>query len=301
MSFFCLREGLAAAPHTLCWGVRTLRLFLLGLMVLLLLFSTAAMDAASAACRLFVTNVLPGLFPYMTLALMLSSRMGTRLSPGALMLLGWCGGSPAGARLLRQRQDLAPRPRIRLMVSCATMSPMFLLGTLGMWLHSRLAGGVLLVSHLLGGLLTGLAAERLSHPPANPASDSSTAPSSAPLSFGEAVDAASRTMLLVCGTMMLLRIAAAVCGLLLPAVALPLMTMLEVTSGAWEIALLPLPLPLRTALLAGATGFGGLALALQNRAVLGSQALPWPRALLWQIVHGLLSFLLALGLMLLCG
>ena len=60
------------------------------LMLCLLLRAGTTMDAASAACRLFVTAVLPGLFPYMVLSQMLVSRM-KRLSPTLVMLLGWGG------------------------------------------------------------------------------------------------------------------------------------------------------------------------------------------------------------------
>ena len=58
------------------------------------------MAAAEAACALFVRSVMPGLFPYLTLSQMLVSRCGRNMQPGLLMLLGWCGGSPTGARLL---------------------------------------------------------------------------------------------------------------------------------------------------------------------------------------------------------
>ena len=67
------------------------------------------MAAAEAACALFVRSVMPGLFPYLTLSQMLVSRCGRDMQPGLLMLLGWCGGSPTGARLLAmQGQPSAP-------------------------------------------------------------------------------------------------------------------------------------------------------------------------------------------------
>ena len=52
-----------------------MRLLLPTMMLCLLLRAETAMSAASAACRLFVTAVLPGLFPYMVLSLMLVSRV----------------------------------------------------------------------------------------------------------------------------------------------------------------------------------------------------------------------------------
>lgn len=264
-----------------------MRVLLPLLMGWMLLRPGVAMEAASAACRLFVQSVLPGLFPYMTLSLMLVSRMGGQLPPWCLMLLGWCGGSPTGARLMAQRglQDK------RLAVSCATMSPMFLLGTLGSWLGSPAAGVCILLSVVLGSFLTGLMVRR------GDAAQTSAEP--VPLSFGEAVESAARTMLMVCGTMVMLRVLSALLTEHAAGLALPLTTLLEVTTGARAMAELPLPLPLRTALMAGATGMGGAAVLMQNRACYPKGLMPlWEQAL-WQAVHGAISFGLALGMMLL--
>lgn len=265
------------------------------LMFCLLLRADVTMTAASAACRLFVTAVLPGLFPYMVLSLMLTSRV-KRPSPGVLMLLGWGGGSPTGARLLPLCPGLTKHQRTRLAVSCATMSPMFLLGTVGGWLHSPLAGMVCLVSVIAGGWLAGCIAGIQ----ARTSNSEFRIPDSElhPLSFGAAVEQSARTMLLVCGTMVMLRVLAALAAKLLPSVlVLPLTTLLEVTTGSQSIAALPLPLPWRTALIAGATGFGGMAILLQNRAVYEEGFLSLGAQIGWQAVHGGLSFLIALGLM----
>ena len=278
------------------------------LMLALLLRAELTMSAASAACRLFVTAVLPGLFPYMVLSLLLTSRV-RRLSPGLLMLLGWGGGSPTGARLMAASPGLTQGQRVRLAVSCATMSPMFLLGTVGGWLGSAAAGAAVLVSVIAGGWLAGSMAgayaRRGEHCSPAPLSQrpplthqDGSSPHAESMSFGAAVEQSARTMLLVCGTMVMLRVFAALAGELLPAgLVLPVTTLLEVTTGAQEIAGLPLPLPMRTALLAGATGFGGMAILLQNRAVLPSGILPMGRQILWQGVHGGISGLIALGLM----
>ena len=73
-------------------------------------------------------------------------------------LLGWGGGSPTGARLMAMCPALTRRQQIRLAVSCATMSPMFLLGTIGGWLGSAAAGAVCLISTITGGYLAGIVA-----------------------------------------------------------------------------------------------------------------------------------------------
>ena len=269
-------------------------LALLLLMLCLLLRADVTMTAASAACRLFVTAVLPGLFPYMVLSLMAVSRV-RRMNPLLLMLLGWGGGSPTGARLLPLCTGLSRREQVRLAVSCATMSPMFLLGTVGGWLSSTAAGVVCLLSVIVGGWLAGLPAGLFYQ---EESGVSTVQTKYVPLSLGAAVEQAARTMLLVCGTMVMLRVFAALAAEVLPSSAtLPVTTLLEVTTGASEIAILPLPLPWRTALIAGATGFGGMAVVMQNRAVYPEGFLPLGVQLLWQAVHGVLSFLLALGMM----
>ena len=276
-----------------------MRILLMGLMCALLCCAPEVMDAASAACRLFVEAVLPGLLPYMVLSLMLASRFSGRIPAWGMLLLGWGGGSPAGARLLALREDMPRRQRIGLAAATATMSPMFLLGTVGGWLASPGAGLAVLVSVLAGGGLTGLAAYALAGQ--GRAAGETPPPPPAPLTFGMAVDQAARTMLLVCGTMVMLRIFARLAEIMFPAWALVLTTLLEVTTGVQAIASLPLPLALRTALAAGATGFGGMAVVMQNRALYPARFMPLAAQLGWQALHGGLSFLLALGLMQLAG
>ena len=122
------------------------------------------------------------------------------------------------------------------------------------------------------------------------------------MSFGTAVEESARTMLLVCGTMVMLRVFAALAGEMLPdALHLPVTTLLEVTTGTSAIAALPLPLAWRTALIAGACGFGGMAIIMQNRAVLGPDFMSLGMQAAFQALHGLISFLVALGLMCMIG
>lgn len=267
------------------------------LLVWLLSRSAVAMDAAQTAAHLFAASVLPGLLPYMTLALMLTSHLPTACPDWLLMLVGWCGGSPAGAQLIALRPDL-PRDRQRqLAVACATMSPMFLIGVIPVWLHAPAVGVRLLAASLVGAFLTACCAKKLST--AYPtAADCSAAPK--PLSFAEALTRAAETMLVVCGTMMLLRVLAALAGEFLhglPAAQLLLTTLLEVAGGTAAIASLPCALSLRVALIAAATGFGGCAILLQNRAAYPEGLFPVGEQLCWQLLHGVLSGLIAYGLM----
>ena len=128
----------------------------LGLIVcaaLLLVQPAITIHAASDTCALFAQSVLPGLYPYMILLLLLLDRLPASAPYPALVALGWGAGSPCGAKICAARQaKLSPRRLCRLYVCCGTMSPMFLYGTLGQWLHSPLAGLCILLAVLTGGL-----------------------------------------------------------------------------------------------------------------------------------------------------
>lgn len=273
-----------------------MRLWLMAMLGVMLLRPALVMDEASAACRLFVQSVLPGLLPYMTLSQMLVSRM-ERMNPLLLILLGWGGGSPTGGRLLGMCPEMDAGQKVRLAVCCSTMSPMFLLGTIGGWLGSSGAGVCVLVAVLAGGAAAGMLAGMMPRK----SGEAISMEKPAPLSLGQAVEQTARTLLMVCGTMAVLRVLSALAAeatkYLLPGLTLPITTVMEVTTGTAQIAGLPLPLPLRTALIAGATGFGGMAVMMQNRAVWPRRMLSLPEQILWQGVHGGTSFLMALGMM----
>ncbi len=313
---------------------------------LLLLRPGIALDAAGEACRLFALSVLPGLYPYMILLLLALAHLPPQAPFGALVALGWGAGSPCGAKICRARQDLWPPRRLRrLAVCCGTMSPMFLYGTLGRWLHNETAGLCVLLAVWGGGWL---AAQTIRPDPAPPRL--AAPPPAPPLTLGMAVEQASIALLTVCGCMVLGNVYSALIPALLPglpqSVRLGISCLLEVTCASQSIALLtvcgcmvlgnvysalipallpglpqsvrlgiscllevtcasqrlvqlPLPLPLRVGLLSGETGFGALALLLQNRA-LGPHGL-WPlrQQLGFQLLHGLLSALTGYGLALL--
>mgnify|MGYP003206229755 CR=1 FL=1 len=221
----------------------------------------------------------PALFPYLTLSQLLVSRCGRDMQPGLLMLLGWCGGSPTGARLLAMQGSRPHWEQKELAVSCATMSPMFLLGTIGSWLNSRIAGAIVLLSVLAGGCCAGRLAKRWTR-----VTSAEKVPEAAlsPVSFARAVEESARTMLLVCGTMTMLRVFATLTDFLPDA-----------------MRLLPTPLPLRIALLSAATGFGGCAVIMQNRALYPQGLMRLGEQLAWQALHGVISGALALGIALL--
>lgn len=265
----------------------------------MLLRPEVSLQAAADACALFARSVLPGLYPYMILLLLALDRLPAQAPYPLLVALGWGAGSPCGAKICAARQgSMDPRALRRLAVCCGTMSPMFLYGTLGQWLHSPRAGLCILLAVLAGGLAASAALPRGNAVPPPVAFSQA-----APMTLGAAVEKASITLLTVCGCMVLGNVLSALAPALLPGlpegVRLGLSCLAEVTTGSRALALLPLPLTLRVALLSGETGFGALAILLQNRA-LGPRGLMSPWAQLgFQLLHGLLSALTGYGLALL--
>ncbi len=266
----------------------------------MLLRPEVSLQAAADACALFARSVLPGLYPYMILLLVALDRLPAQAPYPLLVALGWGAGSPCGAKICAARQGcMDPRALRRLTVCCGTMSPMFLYGTLGQWLQSPRAGLCILLAVLAGGLAASAAL---------PGGGESRQPSSAfsqaaPMSLGAAVEKASITLLTVCGCMVLGNVLSTLLPALLPGLPqgarLGIACLAEVTTGSRALALLPLPLELRVALLSGETGFGALAILLQNRALGPRGLMPLWAQLGFQLLHGLLSALVGYGLALL--
>ena len=266
----------------------------------MLLRPEVSLQAAADACALFARSVLPGLYPYMILLLVALDRLPAQAPYPLLVALGWGAGSPCGAKICAARQGrMDPRALRRLTVCCDTIIPMFLYGTLGQWLQSPRAGLCILLAVLAGGLAASAAL---------PGGGESRQPSSAfsqaaPMSLGAAVEKASITLLTVCGCMVLGNVLSALLPALLPGLPqgarLGIACLAEVTTGSRALTLLPLPLELRVALLSGETGFGALAILLQNRALGPRGLMPLWAQLGFQLLHGLLSALVGYGLALL--
>lgn len=126
-------------------------------LILMLLYPDISIQSAREALRLWSTDVIPSLFPYMVLCRLISGHLRRHhISAGiAAVFLGFIGGSPSGSAVL---SGYSPEiPRRNLLSLCAitgTLSPMFLLGTAGAWMPEGFTGWMLLVSHTGGALLT---------------------------------------------------------------------------------------------------------------------------------------------------
>lgn len=269
--------------------------------VWLLLFSDRTMQAASQAAGVFVTGVMPALFPMMVLSRLMPSGGSMVLSA----LFGLASGSPAAAQRLKLLQDSGlPSARAeKLAVLTGVMSPMFFTGTLARWTGSARNGWMLLAVHWTAALITMLVWRTKGE---YGAADILPQQSEEPLlrRLPAAVGQAAQAMLAVCGAMMLFSIASALVRAGLEAVfpawtrenargLAVLWALMEIGGGssavvqAWEDP------PL--ALLAALCSFGGLSIWMQNLLFVGQSIRP--ARLLWmRMLHGAIAY--GLGLML---
>jgi len=119
-------------------------------------------SAARNALRVFGMDIVPTLFPYMVLIRMFVLRLKetSRSSAWITAILGWLGGSPSGASMIQATFADQTVPRRTLYTLCAftgTISPVFLLNTVGAWFRDSGITLSLMTSHFAGALLSALA------------------------------------------------------------------------------------------------------------------------------------------------
>ena len=128
--------------------------------LLVMAFSSQAMEAASQAARVFAGGVMPALLPMMVLCRLLPAPPITNVPHGVaiparcfFLCLRLAGQRAAGARPLGRGRVGARRAGAPLLAACGVMeAPMFFTGTLAQWTGLRAGCWVLLLCHWTGAL-----------------------------------------------------------------------------------------------------------------------------------------------------
>ena len=242
-------------------------------------YPSEAARAASDALGLWAGAIAPVLGPFMACMLIIVSRLPVR--PWARVLLSWLCGSPGGAKLMRAA-GVSGRAALRMAAMTGTMSPMFFLGTLSVWLGDPAAARLMLACHLVGALALGLCI---------PAGEAAPGPPPAPVPLAAALRDTALALMAVAGCMMLGSVAArmAVCALpgMPPAVSAALQSMLEITAGVK--ALIALSPPFAVPLVCAVCSFSGLSLLMQNAAFWQEGGVGMGSLCALRAMHGILS------------
>ena len=298
--------------------------------------SSAVIEQASRGLRLCGELIVPSLFPFFVVSLLLSrlgfprllgrflsplTRRFFRVSgPGATALfIGLTGGYPMGAAYLadlQERGQLSLGEAERLLGFCNNSGPAFLVGAIGAGVFGSLRAGLLLyAAHVLAALAAGVLLRGREPSSAPEAGAEVLAPLPFSRALTESVRAAVPAILSVCGFVILFTVFT---GLLeangfLPAFSRFLSEHTGLAPGQsralllgfWELgsgvgALRGLPLtPGNLALSAALVGWGGISVHLQSLAALGDLPIKSGRHLAGRLLSASLGALFAWALALL--
>ena len=285
-------------------------LSVLGLFLVLVLYSGPAAAGARHGLEVCAATLVPSLLPFFVLSNLLSmlgladllgglfggamARLFRTSPAGAQALfLGLSGGYPLGASVvadLRRQGRVSREEAERLLAFCNNSGPAFILGAAGGVLKSPQAGAMLYLTHVLAAITVGV----LMRPSGLPQSGQA-APVTPPLPFGKALTAAVtravNSTLMVCGYVVLF---GALLGFLTPLATLPplwqsaVSGILELGSGIAALTGMT-PTPAVLAAAAFLLGWGGLSVHCQTMGVLADTDIKCARHLAGRALCGLLA------------
>ena len=297
--------------------------------IALVLASDSATEGARAALHTCTTLIIPCLFPFFAVSLLVSGLglpkwLGSKLqAPMSLLfgvsgtgagifLLSILGGYPIGAALIAdslKRGDLTRKEAETMLCFCNNSGPAFLVGAVGVGVfHSSAVGLLLYGVHILAAIITGMFLSGSGSAPSKTASvfiETTDLSTLLPDAIGKAVT----QTLLVCGYVVFFGavsgilestgLLSSLCGTLALATPLTLhharalcMGLLELGCGIGALAGTTLS-PQSLTLCAVLTGFGGVSVALQTGGVLHGTDLPLCRHLLGRLCcSGISGFLM---------
>lgn len=144
-----------------------------GAAVALILDSSAACAGATEGVQLCLRTVVPALFPFLYLSLVISTGLNffrlrifdpvarlCRIPPGSgeLLMLGFLGGYPSGAQcvsLAHEKGHLSSDAARRMLVICSNCGPAFIFGLLGPSFADSGMGWKIWLVCILGAVITG--------------------------------------------------------------------------------------------------------------------------------------------------
>lgn len=304
------------------------------LFALLTLFSAPAAEAAKKGLMLCAQVIIPSLLPFFVLsgllsALGLSRALSRVASPlmqklfavsgagAAAFLIGLTGGYPLGASTvaaLYKRGEISEAEAKKLLCFCNNSGPAFIVGAAGSGIFgSAKAGLILYASHALAAAACGLLfSRRGDNRKAVKAAAQAVKIQRVSEAFPEAVSAAVRSTVMICGYVVFfsvltglldaLGIFSSLSGMLSLKMPLGIGQCRALLTGLLELgsgigAMLGQPYsPQNMALCAFILGWGGLSVQFQTRAVLGDTPLSRAPLAMSKLLHGLLSAPIAAAL-----
>ena len=235
-------------------------------LVLLLCFPEHCSSCAREALKVWGMDVVPSLFPYMVFCRLLSETLRAKRVPAvwAVPVLGLLGGSPSGAAVIGCYADELSRRQILAMYALTgAVSPMFLIGSVGRWLHSPKTGVLLACTQVIGSLASFLAA--LFYLPVSEQQQGKKRLDTLPRL--NAIRESISALFSVGGYIVVFSVISGMMDLI-PFLCDEFRTLvhvvLEVAGGMHNLSVSDLPLKMKTVVLSAASSFGGFSILFQN-------------------------------------
>lgn len=253
--------------------------------LILILDAKTALQGALDGVGLCLQALIPSLFPFFILSMLLtSSLMGQRipfLAPigrlcgmpkdsESLLIVGLLGGYPVGAQAVTQSFEsgqLSKEDARRLLGFCNNAGPAFLFGIVASRFSSMTEVWTLWAIHILSALITGLSLPGRSK-------NFTVLKQKKPLTLSKALERSIKVMAQVCGWVVLFRIVIAFFSRwflwLFPGwVQTLLIGLTELANGCYELANIDID-GLRFVIASGILSLGGLCVAMQTLSVTGN-------------------------------
>ena len=251
-------------------------------MLVLILDSRTALEGARTGIDLCIRTVIPSLFPFFILSILLTrSLMGTSLpwlrplgrlcglpeGAEALLITAFLGGYPVGAQAAAEGWRsgcIGKKDAQRMLAFCSNAGPAFLFGMVGTMLPDRKSAWLLWIIHVAGAVMTAMVLPGGS-------SASVRMPRGQQAGITDALNSSLRVMAGVCGWVVLFRILIAflerwVLWLLPMTARVALTGLLELSNGCCDLWKIP-DMSFRILAASGMLSLGGVCVLMQTRSV----------------------------------
>lgn len=257
-------------------------------MLMMILDSKTGIYGASEGLRLCIQVLIPSLFPFIFLSILLTGSLigrnmgfiqplghlcGIPKGGEILFITGILGGYPAGAQAVAQAWEtgcITKKQAERMLGFCNNAGPSFLFGIIAAQFSSKATAWVLWLIHILSAVITAMILPNKSNGPMFTHSQS-------PVSVPQAAKKALISMAQICGWVILSKVM--LCFLerwifwLFPNSLQVLFTgILELSNGCWSLSQIPKE-GLRFVICCGMLSFGGFCVMMQTASVTGKLGL----------------------------
>ena len=251
-------------------------------MLVLILDGKTALAGAAEGIRLCLNTLIPSLFPFILLSILLTGAISGQQIPllrriaalcrmpegtESLLAIGLLGGYPVGAQnvaLLYRSNQLSSDQASRMIAFCNNAGPAFVFGVLGSMFSAPVIPWLLWAVHILSALCVGMALPGGTAP-------NTTQPLHRRFRLTEALEQAVRTMGLVCGWVVIMRMVLAFLErwflwMLPPAAQVAVCGILELSNGCIRLSTLGNE-GTRFILASAMLSLGGVCVTLQTASV----------------------------------